>query len=179
MALGQAAWEQLDVQVVSFLPAGDPWQKTNDRTVTPAAVRCEMVAAAIEGVAHFELDRAEADRVGPTYTWDTVHSYDEPVVLVLGADAAAGIRSWHRGAELAASVEIAVVGRPGTARAEVDEAIPDANWLEMPAIDLSSTELREWIGRGFTGRYLIPDPVLGVIRRHGLYIRTGQASHSR
>jgi nicotinate-nucleotide adenylyltransferase len=175
--VAQAAWEQLSVDVVTFIPAGDPWQKSDDRSVTPAAVRCKMVAAAVQGVPHFELDRREADREGPTFTWDTLHSFgDDAVVLVLGSDAAAGVRTWHRGDELVEATEIAVVGRPGTAREEVESAVGRGlRWLEMPALDLSSTELRQWIARGFSGRYLIPDAVLEVIDRSGLY-RDGLSS---
>lgn len=138
--------------------------------MTATEIRCEMVAAAIAGIPYFEMDRREADRTGPTYTWDTIESFNGgATVLVLGADAAAGIRTWHRGDELAETVDIAVVGRPGIARADVEEAVPTARWLEMPELDLSSTELRAWLGRGFSGRFLIPDAVTDVIVSHGLY----------
>lgn len=154
---------------MTFLPAGDPWQKS-DRNVTAASIRCEMVAAAIADIPYFEMDRREADRTGPTYTWDTIESFDgDATVLVLGADAASGLRTWHRGDELAETVDIAVVGRPGTSRAEVEAAVPSARWLEMPELDLSSTELRSWLARGSTGRFLIPDAVTDVIANHGLY----------
>lgn len=158
------------MDVVSFLPAGDPWQKSDDRRVSPAAIRCEMVAAAIDGFPHFELDRREADRNGPTYTWDTIQSFaGNDVFLVLGADAAATIRTWHRGDELAETVDIAVVERPGTRREDVERAVPGVRWLEMPALDISSSELRRWRARGFSARFLIPDPVLAVVERHGLF----------
>ncbi|MEX1004319.1 MAG: nicotinate-nucleotide adenylyltransferase [Acidimicrobiia bacterium] len=176
LAVAQAAWEQLDVDVVTFLPAGDPWQKTDDRHVSPASVRCEMIAAAAAGVPHFEVDSREADRSGPTYTWDTIESFgDEAAVLVLGADAAAGIVSWYRGSELIHRIEIAVVGRPGTEREDVESAIPAVRWLEMPELDLSSTALRAWIGRGFSARFLVPDPVLEVVRSHSLYSDQAQS----
>lgn len=138
--------------------------------MTAADIRCEMVAAAIAGIPYFEMDRREADRTGPTYTWDTIESFNGgATVLILGADAAAGLRTWHRGDELAEKIAIAVVGRPGTSRADVEEAVPSARWLEMPELDLSSTELRAWLARGFTGRFLIPDPVTDVIVARGLY----------
>ena len=169
LAVAQAAWEQLDVDVVTFLPAGDPWQK-NDRRISPASVRCEMISAATADVPYFEVDSREADRSGPTYTWDTIESFgDEAVVLVLGADAAAGVGTWHRGSELVDRIGIAVVGRPGTDRRDVEAAIPAVRWLEMPQLDLSSTALRTWVGRGFSARFLVPDPVLEVIRAHSLY----------
>jgi nicotinate-nucleotide adenylyltransferase len=138
--------------------------------VTSAPIRCEMLEAAVRSLPHFGVDRRELERDGPTYTWDTVQSFvdDEPV-LVLGADAAAGLRSWYRGDELIETVEIAVVARPGTTRDAVERAAPTVRWLEMPALDISSKELRDWIGRGFSARFLIPDAVLDVIGAHGLY----------
>lgn len=164
LAVAQAAWEQLSVDIVTFLPAGDPWQKSDERTITPAAVRCRMVSAAVEGIPHFEVDRRETERDGPTFTWDTIQTFiGDQVTLVLGADAAARLGSWHRGDELADRVEIAVVGRPGTERAEVEAAIPGVRWLEMPELDLSSTALRALLARGFSGRFLIPDGTLAVI----------------
>lgn len=170
LAVAQAAWEQLSVDIVTFLPAGDPWQKSDDRPVTPAAIRCEMLVAATRHVPYFEVDTREADRDGPTFTWDTVGSFgDQDVVLVLGADAASRLRSWHRGPDLIDRVEIAVVGRPGTSRRDVEVAVPEARWLEMPGLDISSTQLRSWLGRGYSGRFLIPDGVTDVVRARGLY----------
>lgn len=156
--------------MVTFLPAGEPWQKTGDRPVTPADLRCEMLRAAIGDVEYFELDRREVDRQGPTYTWDTIASFgDDRIVLVLGADAAAGIENWYRGRDLVGSVDLAVARRPGTPAEEVEATRARVRWLEVPQIDLSSTELRSWLARGFSGRFLVPDPVLAVIRHHGLY----------
>lgn len=155
--------------MITFLPAGDPWQKTGDRRVTPAEIRCAMLDAAVEDVEYFEVDRREVDREGPTYTWDTIASFGgDRVVLVLGADAAAGILGWHRGAELAASVELAVARRPGTDPTQVEATGASIRWLEVPEIDLSSTELRGWLGRGFSGRFLIPDAVRQVIAEQRL-----------
>lgn len=164
------AWEQLDVDTVTFLPTGEPWQKAGKR-ITPAKVRAAMVAAAIEGVDHFDLDLREVDDPGPTYTIETVASFDEDVILILGADSAAGIRSWHQAASLLSQVEVAVVGRPGVDRGDVEEAVGEAlRWLEMPALDVSSSELRDWIGAGFSARFIIPDPVREIIAEHGLYL---------
>ena len=135
-----------------------------------------MISAATAGVPYFEVDSREADRTGPTYTWDTIESFaEEAAVLVLGADAAAGVRTWHRGAELVHRIEIAVVGRPGTDRRDVEAVIPKVRWLEMPELDLSSTALRAWIGRGFSARFLVPDPVIEVIRSHSLYSDPAQS----
>jgi nicotinate-nucleotide adenylyltransferase len=168
LVAGQVAWEQLEVDVVTYLPAGQPWQKTA-RPLTPSIIRAEMIEAAVAGVAYFEADRREVEREGPTYTWDTVSSFDgDEVVLVMGADTAAGIPTWHRGEELLDRVELAVVERIGTERGEV-LAGGGLRWLEMPRLDVSGTEVRRWIGSGFSARFLVPDAVLAIVARHGLY----------
>lgn len=129
-----------------------------------------MLEAAVDGVDHFEVDRRELQREGPTYTWDTIETFrPDEVMLVLGADAAAGVDTWYRGQDLISSVPIAVAHRPGTTRDVVEAVLPAFRWLEMPSLDISSTELRAWLRRGFSGRFLIPDTVLDVIAAAGLY----------
>ena len=158
------------MDVVTFLPAGDPWQKSDGRQVTAASIRCEMLEAATASTDYFEVDRREVERDGPTYTWDTVESFpDDEVILILGADAAAGVATWHRGSDLIERVSIAVARRPGTIDSAVTGVLDDVYWLRMPSLDISSTELREWRRSGFSARFLIPDAVRAVIDRHGLY----------
>lgn len=129
-----------------------------------------MLTAAVEGVEYFEIDRREVDRDGPTYTWDTIESFgSDEVVLVLGADAAAGVGGWYRGGELAERVAIAVARRPGTTTDEVEAVIPSVQWLQMPSLEISSTELRDWLVRGFTARFLVPDAVIELIAAESLY----------
>lgn len=170
LVVAHVAWEQLDVGTVAFLPAGDPWQKA-DRRVSPASVRARMVEAAINGIGHFELDLREVEADGPTYTIETVESYEDDVVMILGADAAAGIGTWHRAGELLERVEVAVVGRPGTPRRAVEEAVgASLRWLDMPALDISSSELRAWLGAGSSGRFIVPDAVREIIVAEGLYL---------
>ena len=129
-----------------------------------------MLSAAIADIEYFEIDTQEVERDGPTYTWDTITSFgSDEVVLVLGADAAAGMRSWFRGDELVERVRIAVARRPGTADTAVEAAVPGVHWLEMPSLEISSTELRDWLERGFSGRFLVPEASLAVIAASGLY----------
>lgn len=173
LVVAQAAYEQLAVDTVTFLPAGEPWQKAG-RPVSPVQDRIDMVQAAIDGIPQFDLDLRETVEPGPTYTWDTVMSFDDEVVLIMGADAAAGIRSWYRASDLLRRVEVAVVGRPGVDRASVESAVgPALRWLEMPALDISSTDLRAWLARGFSGRFLVPEAVRHIIEKRGLYVAGG------
>jgi nicotinate-nucleotide adenylyltransferase len=133
-----------------------------------------MTKLAIEGVDYFEADDREVRRDGWTYTVDTLEMFDESeeILLVLGADAALGLPTGHRHEEVLARATIAVVPRPGVARAEVDEALgTSVVWLDMPALDVSGTILRDRVRKGKCIRFLVSDPVWAYVGEEGLYRR--------
>ena len=171
LAVGEAAFRQLDVDQVLFIPAGEPWQKTGRRVSTPEH-RLEMVRLATTGVPYFGVDDREIRRAGPSYTIVTVDELRseglEPI-LVLGADAAAGMHTWKR-AERLTDVEIAVVARPGVDfQAVVDGVVGRLTWLDAPSLELSGTELRDRAASGHSLRFIVPDPVAAYIEREGVY----------
>ncbi|NND13153.1 MAG: nicotinate (nicotinamide) nucleotide adenylyltransferase [Acidimicrobiia bacterium] len=166
---GELAARQLDLDVVTFLPAGEPWQKA-DRNITPAAARWEMVTRSIGGVAYFEADDREIRREGPSYTIDTLEEFaDDDVVLILGADAAAGLPTWHRSEEILERVSLAVLPRPGTTRADVADTGARFDWLDAPEIPISSTMLRRRGADGLTIRFFVPDAAWHYCKEQGLY----------
>ncbi len=167
---GEAAFRELDLDVVTFMPAGSPWQKAQ-RGVSAASHRWEMTRLAVEDVDYFAADDREVRRSGWTYTIETLESLDkgEDVVLVLGADAAVGLPTWHRSADVADRVTIAVMPRPGVARAAVDEILGDHVWLDLPELPISGTALRERAGEGQSIRFYVPDAVNEYVIRHALY----------
>jgi nicotinate-nucleotide adenylyltransferase len=171
LVAAETAYRQLGADRVTFIPAGDPWQKS-DRQVTAASERFEMTRLAVAGVDYFEADGREVDRNGPTYTFDTVMSFPgtDELVLVMGADSAAGLRTWHRWEEIVARATVAVVPRAGTGRSSVDQVVAAAVWLDMPELALSSTEIRRRIATGASARFLLPVPVWRHVVDHGLYI---------
>jgi len=170
LAAGEAAYEQLGVDSVVFLPAGRPWQKAGT-DVSAAADRLRMTELAIGGVEHFSVDDREVHRDGWTYTIDTMTTFgEEEIVLILGADSALGLRTWHRADELLERVRIAIVPRPGVERSDVERSLPiDAVWVDTPALDLSGTMLRERVASGRSIRFLVSEPVLEYIVEHRLY----------
>jgi len=170
LAAGEAAYEQLGVDTVTFLPAGRPWQKAGTG-VSEARHRLSMTERAIEGVPHFTVDDREVHRDGWTYTIDTVTSIGEDdIVLIVGADSARGLPTWDRADELLDLVRIAVVPRPGVSRADVERALGgDVVWIDTPALDLSGTMLRRRAAEGRSIRFLVPESVLGYITEHELY----------
>lgn len=157
---------------VLMMVANVPWQKEGQRSITPALDRLAMVEAAVLGVDGLEAGRLEIDRGGPSYTADTLSQLKEQwgdveLFTIVGDDAAAGIHSWERVGEVLAVSTMVVVDRPG-ARVELPA---DVDWVrvEVPRLDVSSTDLRARFRDGRPLDYLITEPVLDVIRDRGLY----------
>ena len=170
LVAGEAAYRSLDIDVVTFIPAGQPWQKS-ERPVTSAEHRWAMTELAVDGVDYFEADDREVGRDGLTYTIDTVRSFpsDDQVTLVLGSDAAANLQTWRESKALLSEVAVAVAERPGTDRRAVEAAVGSVEWIDMPALDVSATELRSRVRAERSIRFLVPDSVLAYIDRHDLY----------
>lgn len=170
LAVAEAAFRQLRLDAVWLVPAGSPWQKEGS-VITRAEHRWAMTLAAVEGIPYMKGDDREVVRPGPTYTFDTVSSLtDHEVTLILGADAAARIDSWHRTTELQEMVSIAVAPRPGVDADTVEEAaLTRVKWLDVPQLDISGTALRRRAGTGRSLRFLVPDSVWRYIEAGGLY----------
>lgn len=167
---GEAAYRQLGLDVVSFVPAGLPWQKA-DSSVSEAEHRWRMTVLSVEPIPYFLADDVEIRREGPTYTVETVEAFpDDEIVLILGADAALGIRSWHRWQELLDRVELAVAPRPGVGRHEVEHAVPKPiEWLDMAPIDISATDVRQRARKGLSIRFYVRESVWQYVQEHGVY----------
>ncbi len=168
---GEAAFRDLGLDVVTFLPAGAPWQKAG-RTVSAGEHRWAMTAAAVAGVDYFEADDRELNRAGWSYTADTLATFPgaERITLVLGADAARGLPSWERVGDVLARAEIAVMDRPGVDRSEVEAAAGrPVTWLDAPSVAISGTMLRSRAAAGRSLRFLVPDPVWRYVDEHRLY----------
>ena len=168
LSAAEAAFHALQLDSVTFIPAGDPWQKS-DRDISAAKHRLAMTMLATEGVGYFDVDDREVRRAGPTYTIDTLDDMpDDDVTLILGADAAAGIGSWHRSEEVLVRANVAIVPRPGTTQADID--VPGATWISMPDLDISGLRLRSMLADGLSIRFLVPDEVWSYINEHKLYV---------
>lgn len=167
---GETALHQLSLDRVVFTPAGAPWQKAGAR-ITPAADRLEMVRLAIGGVEGFEVDDQEIFRDGPTYTIDTLGSYpaDEELFVILGADAASRLHTWRAPDRVLSRATVVVAPRPGTDSTTVSALLADAMFLDMAALEVSGTEIREMARSGVPYRFLVPEPVHDYIGTHGLY----------
>jgi len=159
-----------ELERVLFIPAGHPWQKK--RHVAPAEERYEMALLATRDNDAFEVSRIEIDRDGPTYTVDTLHSLrkeqpDAQLFFITGADAILEILSWKDPDEALSLATFVAVTRPGYEL----ERLPsrDIEVLEIPALAISSTDIRRRVAAGRPIRYLVPDAVAAHIADRGLY----------
>jgi nicotinate-nucleotide adenylyltransferase len=172
LVAAETAYRQLALDVVTLMPAGDPWQKA-DRRVSDPVHRLAMTELAAAGVGYFEVDDREVRRRGPTYTIETIGSFpaDDDIVLILGADAAAGLAGWPRADEVRGAASFAVMPRPGIAADAVEGALRPASpvWLDTPEIAISATELRAMAARGGSIRFLVPDEVWRYVEAQRLY----------
>jgi nicotinate-nucleotide adenylyltransferase len=171
LIVARVAAESLGLDEVRFMPAREqPFKR--GRHAAPAAARAVMLELAIAGSPGFAVERAELERPGPSYTVDTLESLRgrEPraaFTLLLGADAAAELGAWHRAGELPGLARIVVLARPGT---PVPSSPLIAASLEVPAVDISATEIRRRARAGLPVRYWVPDAVAEYMARHRLYL---------
>ena len=162
----------LDLDALIMMVNNVPWQKEGDRPITPAFDRLSMVEAAIRDIPGLEAGRLEIDLGGPSYTADTLAALqarepDVELFTIVGDDAAAGMLSWERWQEVVERSTVVVVDRPG-----VHFVLPtEIPWVrvEVPRLEVSSTDLRARFIDGRPLDYLVTDQVLDIIERNQLY----------
>ena len=180
LAIGEEAREALSLDVVLFVPAGQPPHKPAG-SVTSVEHRVAMVELAIADNPAFELSPIEIDRPGPSYTVETVEALardGDDLVLILSAETFAELPSWHEPERLFEAARIAVVprgGYPAPDPAWLAEAFPGresrVTYLEGLRLGLSSTAIRARVAAGRSIRYLVPDMVGAYIADNQLYRR--------
>ena len=154
LAVAKAAREQLGLDQVRFVVANDPWQKSGQRDISPAAVRVEMVSALIGSEPGLAVDTREIDRGGPTYTADTLESLrlempDTEFFLIVGADTAARIDTWVRPDDVLSLSSLVVVNRgPEPARLPPLADAARVVHVSMDPVDASSTRIRAAVMSG-------------------------------
>jgi nicotinate-nucleotide adenylyltransferase len=175
LLLAEQAREQLVLDKVLLVPAGDPWRKA-DRDISPAKQRLEMVRRAAAGNPYLEVDDRELRREGPTYTVDTLRELrgemeaDDDLFLILGEDALIDLPNWKDPAALAEYASIAVAPREGFAEPSTLPFDPTlVQRIDMPFVDISATDLRRRARLGQSLRYMVPDAVIDFILEQGLY----------
>jgi len=182
LAAAEAAWEDLDLDEVLFIPAGVPPHKKSEE-VSAAHHRLAMVKLAVAGHPHFRVSRMELERPGPHYSVDTIRLLTEAqpgeeFYFIIGSDMAFELPRWYEPRQLVALCRIVVLNRPGYSMDELSchlaglfAAHPDHLLMHrVPGVDISSTEVRQRLALGKSARYLLPDAVLAYIKENHLYV---------
>jgi nicotinate-nucleotide adenylyltransferase len=179
LVLAASAREALHLDRVLFVPAGMPWRKA-ERVITDAALRVRLTQAAVEALTWAEVDQIEVEREGPSYASETMRllaaraARDSEWWFILGADALADLPNWHEPESLLEVARLAMGHRGGMA---LPEALPDRfpgiemrlDHVPMPALSISSSELRARIRDGRPTDVWLPAAVREVIDEAGLY----------
>jgi nicotinate-nucleotide adenylyltransferase len=168
---------QFGLEQVIFVPTGRPWMKA-DREVSPAEDRYLMTVIATASNPRFTVSRIEIDRAGPTYTVDTLRALREQhpgaeLFFVTGADAMLEIFQWKDPDELLSLAHFIAATRPGYDLAHFESSAPTAHpnvtVMNIPALAISSTDIRQRVREGRPIRYLVPEGVKSYIEKAGLY----------
>ena len=176
VVLAAAAIHQLDLDELIVTVAGVPWQKVGSREISSAETRLEMAEAAFANVQGVVVSDIELRRTGNSYTVDTLREFtadDADLFLLLGSDTAEGLDTWERPEEIAHLATIAVFPRRGYEHASQPEEFA---WtlLELPGLEISSTEIRRRRRDGRPVVGMTPDAVHAIIERDDLYRPVGQ-----
>jgi nicotinate-nucleotide adenylyltransferase len=171
------SWFNLDEVV--FVPTGQPYQKA-DRDVSAAEDRYLMTVIATASNPAFRVSRVDIDRVGPTYTIDTLRDLhaelpDAELYFITGADALGDILGWRDPEQLFELAHFVGCTRPGfdMDRSTLDGMPADrVTIVEIPALAISSTDCRARTVKGEPVWYLVPDGVVQYIAKHHLYQQT-------
>ena len=198
LRLAEEAIAHLGLGGVRWIPAGQPPHRGQPQVT--AGQRLEMVLRSIEKNARFSLDASEVEAEAPSYTVHTLERLrrelgdDRSLVLLVGADAFAGLTSWHRWRDIFTLAHVAVSHRPGFPVEPCslpDELAGEFNrrflsdpgglkcaaaggivTFAMTQLAISATQIRKLLANGLSARYLLPDSVLDYIELHQLYKST-------
>ncbi len=185
LVTAQEALNQFCLNEVIFIPAGDPPHKV-EKHLADAEDRYLMTVIATSSNSSFFVSRIEIDRKGKSYTIDTVkelrktYGMDSELFFITGADAILEILSWKDTDEIVTLTKFIAATRPGYDLSKIkdlrstlfasEEGVNDKIFImEIPALAISSTNIRERIKDCRPINYLVPEGVSNYILKHGLY----------
>ena len=175
----QEATTQLELDTVEFVPTARPPHREIEQD-PGADTRLEMCEIAVADDDRFSASRIELDREGPSYTSDTLRQLhetrpDDELFLLLGADQAERLPTWHEPDAVLELATVCAVERVGYSRNAIViklarlKGAERLRFLEMPVIQVSSSSVRRRVARGRPIRYLVPNAVAEYIEEKGLY----------
>ncbi len=176
----EAARVEFDLSQVVFMPAAQSPAKERAGEAG-AQDRYTMAVLATVTNPYFSVSRFEIEKPGPSYTIDTLrhlynqHGGDVELFFITGADAVLEILEWKEPESLSGFCEFIAASRPGYELGPFQELLksrpdlPRVQVMEIPALAISSTDLRARVKQGLPIIYLVPDTVAGYIAKAGLY----------
>ncbi|HEY7666824.1 MAG TPA: nicotinate-nucleotide adenylyltransferase [Actinomycetota bacterium] len=178
LVTAEEALVQFGLDSVLFVPTGRPWMKEHE-VVSPAEDRYLMTVIATASNPLFSVSRMEVDRDGPTYTVDTLRGLKAErgdrtdLFFVTGADAIVEILQWKEPGELFDLAHFIAATRPGYDLKGLEAYAPDGrseiSVMNIPALAISSTDIRRRVAEGHPIRYLVPEGVKSYIEKEHLY----------
>lgn len=181
MVAAETARVEFGLDRVLFIPTGSPLHKEN-RSISDANLRYEMVEMSIQSNNNFMVSRMEIDREGTTYTVDTLRILhdifpQQELHFITGTDALKEMLTWHEHEEIIRLAKIIGVSRPGYDSKNLIEKISRKypftknriTQIEIPALAISSTDIRMRVASNKPIRYLLPDEVRLFIKNKGIY----------
>jgi nicotinate-nucleotide adenylyltransferase len=181
LAIAGEARDRLGLDKVLFMPAGQPWLKV-EREITPSHHRVAMVQLAIKESPYFELSLIEVERDGPTYTVDTLRMLHRNVgsgvdfYFILGWDSLAEFSAWKEPEAIVKLCKLVAVTRRDKEISGLNElrrSYPDTTGtaiiLDIPPVDISSSDIRNRVAGGLSVTDLVPGEVESYIARNQLY----------
>ncbi len=179
--VAETAREQLGLDIVLFLPVGDPPHKQN-RQVTPVAHRVIMTRLATNANPNFLLDTTDIDRPLPHRTHTLLpllhQKYpDSQFWFLIGADSLHDFPTWEKPHEIIKLCRLGAYPRPGVRinwpmlKGKIAEIETAVDLIKGPIMSISSTGIRGWRREGHSVRYLVTTPVLDYINKHNLYVK--------
>ena len=180
LVTAEDAYHRFRLDKVVFVPSAHPPHKL-DKVITSPAHRYMMTVLATMSNPHFEVSSVEIDRPGPSYAVDTVAAFrrdypnDTALYFITGADAILEMLGWKDSTTLLSMCDFVAATRPGyfIADSKIAEIFGDnaskVHFFEVPALAISSTDIRARVRQGRPVRYLLPDIVISYVERAGLY----------
>ena len=166
LAIARSALEKLGLDRILWIPTGAPGYR--EPPVAPANERVAMLELVLAAEPRFVIDERELAAGATGFTIDTIGALQREnpqtrFTLLMGMDQYEKRASWHRWADLAKACDIAVIARPGS---KLDG---EAKTIPMTPMDISASGIRARAARGEDISAMVPAPVAGYIRAHGLY----------
>jgi nicotinate-nucleotide adenylyltransferase len=184
LVIAEGARVQYHLEEIIFVPSGTPPHKTG-RGITNPEHRFQMTQLAVKDNPYFSVSRLEIDRPGPSYAVDTIRAlrgiYSERTRLyfITGADAILEILSWKDVGSLISMCHLVAATRPGYSLSGLEDIVGkirnlhhrdfSVHTMEVPALMISSTDIRNRVLNGRPIKYLLPDAVEKYIYEHNLY----------